>query len=862
MIRHLRNIILSIMLIAPLAAMCIDVDTPRYGVRIRTYPSAATEFTSILLDDGKPIDTRNDDITLEMDVWALPENALGSICRIITDTGKNVDLLYGVGEENVRYPVFVTGDNDVMLKTPIVYQQWTRTSIKMSPATGKITFDYGGDVREIEYPEFKGTKSIRVAVGLCTLSDYLLFDVASVAVKDVYIYRDNKKIRYWKMERHNGDICYDEIDKAPARVENPGWIIDEALSWDNIYTADFPYFPSVAFDPIVATFYMAYKDDRKLYVYHSPEGATDTINTPGGEYAANFPNQMIFISPLHKLLSYNLNEDLFSSFNSGRQCWSNDRKSTVEHDYWNNTTVYNPADSSLISFGGYGHYHYKNVLLRSYPFSDREQNAVTLDEIHPRYSCSSVLVDSLLYIFGGRGCPTGRQELAPRNYYDLYTVNINTNKVTKLWGDNTSPVGGDFVPSENMVYDPERHCLYIWATLNGGTLLRADIATGKFEHMSLPAHANIDSQTLYTNLYYSPEQKSLYSVIVNSEISGESTVNIFRIDYPPIPVSSLAQYDITADSGSKYGWLPWVMGCVIIAAIAAGFFIVRRRRSVHAVPAPEQEIAAPAEAAPAADTAEPKPIKLKSVKTAPDSELHYDLSRGSVRFFGGFRVFDKNGEDITPQFTPTLKQLLILLVLYTGKNPMGIPNNKLLSLLWSDKEEEAAKNNRNVYMSRLRNLLTLIGDVTIQTHNGFRNICFGEGTVCDYLESLKLFDESDGENLDRLLELLFNGMMLPNVELDYVDSFKSDFSNKTLDLLSSLLKQEELPDSLKMKIADTLFQHDFINEDALRIKCRLLHKQGRTGVAQSVYASFCKEYRSLMDTDYPHSLIDIIESRT
>jgi len=770
MTRHLRNIILSMMLIAPLAAMCLDVDAPRYGVRIRTYPSAATEFTSILLDDGKPIDTRNDDITLEMDVWALPENALGSICRIITDTGKNVDLLYGVGEENVRYPVFVTGDDDVMLTTPLVYQQWTRASIKMSPATGKITFNYGGEVREIEYPGFKGTKSIRVAVGLCTLSDYLLFDVASVAVKDVYIYRDDKKIRYWKMERHNGDICYDEIANAPAKVENPGWIIDEALSWNNIYTARFPYFPSISFDPIVATFYMAYKDDSKLYVYHSPEGATDTINVNCGEYAANFPNQMIFISPLHKLLSYNLNENLFSSFNEGRQCWSNERKSTVEHDYWNNTTVYNPADSSLISFGGYGHYHYKNVLLRSYPFSDREQSAVTLDEIHPRYSCSSVLVDSLLYIFGGRGCPSGRQELAPRNYYDLYTVNINTNKVTKLWGDNTSPVGNDFVPSENMVYDPERHCLYIWATLNGGTLLRADIATGKFEHMSLPANANIESQTLYTNLYYSPEQKSLYSVIVNSEVSGESTVNIFRLDYPPIPVSSLAQYDVSAAPGSKYGYLLWIIGCVLIATVTAGFFIIRKRKCERIDLTPVQEIEIPTEAATSADTVEPKTLKLKSVKTAPDTEPHYDLSRGSVRFFGGFRVFDRIGNDITPQFTPTLKQLLILLVLYTGKNPMGIPNNKLLSLLWSDKEEEAAKNNRNVYMSRLRNLLTQIGDVTIQTHNGFRNICFGEGTVCDYLESLKLFDESDSENLDRLLELLFNGMMLPNVELDYVDS--------------------------------------------------------------------------------------------
>lgn len=227
---------------------------------------------------------------------------------------------------------------------------------------------------------------------------------------------------------------------------------------------------------------------------------------------------------------------------------------------------------------------------------------------------------------------------------------------------------------------------------------------------------------------------------------------------------------------------------------------------------------------------------------------------------GGFRVFDSKGEDITPLFTPTLKQLLILLVLYTGKNPMGIPNNKLLSLLWNDKEEEAAKNNRNVYMSRLRNLLSQIGDVTIQTHNGFRNICFGNGTMCDYLEAIRLFSDNNGENLDRLLELLFNGMMLPNVELDYVDSFKSNFSNHTLDLLSGLIQQPELPNSLKLKIADTLFQHDYINEDALCVKCGILHAQGRTGVAQAVYTSFCKEYKSIIGSDYPHTLTDVINN--
>ena len=426
---------------------------------------------------------------------------------------------------------------------------------------------------------------------------------------------------------------------------------------------------------------------------------------------------------------------------------------------------------------------------------------MTLDDIHPRYSCSSVLVDSLLYLFGGRGCPTGRQELSPRNYYDLYTVNINNNKVTKLWGDNTSPVGGDFVPSENMVYDRERHCLYIWATLNGGTLLRADIATGKFEHMSLPANANIDSQTLYTNLYYSPEQKSLYSVIVNSEVSGESTVNIFRLDYPPIPVSSLAQYGITADNGFKYGHLRWIIGCMVIAAATAGFFIVRKRnkRESAAVTPAGDVVIAPAEEDESTDTSEPKALKLKSVRATPDTTRRghnpaiYTYSQAIAH---------------TPR------------ALYRQKSH-GHPQQQAAQY---PMERQRGRSGQE-QPQRIHEPSAQSAHPDWRRHN------------------------TDPQRLPHQMLRRF------------VAPVKSDFSNKTLDLLSSLLNQEDLSDTLKMKIADTLFQHDFINEDALRIKCRLLHKQGRTGVAQSVYASFCKEYKSLMDSDYPHSLVDILESR-
>ncbi len=844
---------------------------PAYGIRIQSVPFDHSEYTSILLDNGEPIATRDRDIRIDMDIWAYPENALGSVCKIVADNGSSIDLLYTVGEKYQRFPMLLTGERDIVQSKPIQFAEWEHASISMSPKTGVVTLDYNGVISETVYPAFIGAKSIRVAAGLCKLTDLLLFDVATVSIKDLKITRGGKEIRFWKMERHDGNVCYDEIEHAPATVENANWLLDENSSWKKIYTATFPFFPSVAFDPRVATFYMAYKDDRSLYVFHANEEATDTIYVKGGEFLADYPNQLIYLPEKQQLLSYNLDENTFSFFDPSSQRWSNERKSTKEHSFWNNTTVFEPADSALISFGGYGFYHYNNTLLRSYPYSRKPQKAVILDDIHPRYSCSSALVDSTLYLFGGRGCKSGRQELNPRNYYDMYAVDLRTDKVTKLWGGNESPLGKsrEFIPGENMIYDKESGCMYIFTTYAGGTLFRTNMKTGYFEAVSMPAGASLSAQTLYCNLYYSPAQKSFYAVAVNSDVQGVSTLNIYQLDYPPVTIASLSQNMTEGQAGRKSAILliSLIVGCMLIAA-AIALLIVRRSHKIHSdkhleifeEPQTQQPQTAPVvsskpEGQPSIDQTD-----TPATPVAEPAKPFYDLEHSSVRFLGGFRVFDKDGQDITNIFTPTLKKLLILLILYTGKNPMGIPNSKLLSTLWGDKEEDAAKNNRNVYMSRLRNVLSQIGDVTIQSHNGFRNINFGEGTTCDYLEALKLFDSKDSESLDRLLELLFNGMILPNVEIDYVDTFKSNFSNRTLDLLSDLISKPDLSSALKLKIAETLFQHDYINEDALFVKCRLLHSQGRTGLAQTTYASFCKEYRSAIGSEYPHSLTDILNN--
>lgn len=864
-----------------LCSLTLNAQDSQYGLKLRSYPSPMSEYTSVLLDKGDPIPTDNKKLTLNMDLLPRVDNMFGTVCRVITDKGGNVDIMYTVNRDDTRMPMLVTGDTTTIVNVPVDYTQWVPVSLSMNPRNGDVTLTYGTQEVTVNYPAFKGTKSVRINFGLCIIPTYQLLDVASVSVRNIALERSGKKLREWKMARHNGDVCYDEINGSPALVTNGIWLYDAASTWTPIYQQHFSYFPSVAFDPIPATFYLAYKEKDDLYVFHSTENVTDTIRMKGGEFAALYPNQLIYIPSMHRLLSYNIDEEIFSTFNPISHTWENNVKSTKDHDYWNNTLIYNPADTSLVSFGGYGHFRYNNTLLTIFPYSDRQQKAKILSEIHPRYSSSSVLVDSLMYIFGGRGCPSGRQELSPHNYYDMYTVNLKTYEVKKLWDLGESPFGNEFMPGENMIYHPETNSMWMWATLHGGTLLKVSLDNGKFEQMSLPMNETIDGQTFYANLYHSPDQHKFYAVLIKSDIDGNSDVSIFSMSSTPKTVESLTQGESFKPTGTENKIGKWILYLLIALLIGVGIWRFTYPR-LHSKKKNRNESATKTDTdkeytAISPDTQDSETdIKYENlteennIEYIPDCATtgietpqciskYYDLNRGCIRFLGGFRAYDKDGEDITPLFTPTLKQLLILLVLHTGGNPMGIANSKLLNILWGNKDDEAAKNNRNVYLSRLRNLLSRIGDVTVKTQSGFRSIRLGEGVVCDYLEILKLLESDDETRRDRVLELLFHGVLLPNTEYDYVDAFKSMFSNRTIDFLTEALHQDNLGFDTRLHIADTILQHDYLNEEALQIKCRLLHERGRTGVAKTVYAAFCREYKSLMGDEYGVTFTEIIE---
>lgn len=95
-----------------LLSICLNsiAQLPEYGLHIQSYPLQNSEFTSMALEDGKPIDTKGEKVTLNFNLWIRPDNVFGTVFRIITNDNKNIDLMYSVGENDRRFPILVTGE--------------------------------------------------------------------------------------------------------------------------------------------------------------------------------------------------------------------------------------------------------------------------------------------------------------------------------------------------------------------------------------------------------------------------------------------------------------------------------------------------------------------------------------------------------------------------------------------------------------------------------------------------------------------------------------------------------------------------------------------------------------------------------
>lgn len=859
--RYQLQILLSVLL-----CMVGKVDASSlydYGLSLKSHSVSGIERTTLYLDDNQPFSIKNDFIiSFQMYVRA-NEHDFGTILHLHTNTNQFIRFSFVAGEER-HFPALVLNEGIININSPIEREKWLDVSLHLRLKDNVIEIDYDNKKISAMAP-LQGVKSVTALFG--QMKEYLS-DVAPIDLRNVTITQDGKQIREWKLWKHNDTVCYDEIEGAVARAIHPVWLIDNHIEWKLVHQAKIPGKLDVAFNAREALFYLV--RSQSIDVLDENGTLQKEIAIRGGYPAVEFPNHLLYDTLSNKLVSYYPKKGITSRFSFDTERWSNEIRNTEEASNYNHARTFNPADSSFYFFGGYGFYQYRNDLYRMKYSTNQIEQVEYERPLYPRYSAAMAIVGDELYIFGGRGNKYGKQELSSHYYWGLCAINLKNKQSRIVWQKNQPQEEGTIMAS-TMYFEPSDSSFYAVSTNKGGVLWKISMKDSVYSEVSKPIYNESTYQDSDFSLYTSPSHGKLFLVLDKILSNHTHELAIYSINMPLVNEVDIRQS--TAGESINNRWYLYAIG-ILLLLVLAGFVLYRFKYNGKNKKAPptkkgtEKTVATTGKVQSQSDVPESKTIPKKewmqeSETIFTETVNYYDRSRASISLLGCFNVRDKDGNDITSNFTPRLKHLLILLILYTEKNAQGILASKTTEILWPEKEETAARNNRNVNLRKLRVLLESIGDMEVMIENNFLRIKWGTGVFCDYhtlITCTKQFEQEKSEELlNRILEILLYGPLLPNTILDWLDDFKDDYSSYSIDLLKNLLDIEISRNHQDMiiRLADIMFLHDPLNEEALAAKCSVLVTQGKKGIARNLYDRFCKEYHDSMGETYKVPFADL-----
>jgi len=327
--------------------------------------------------------------------------------------------------------------------------------------------------------------------------------------------------------------------------------------------------------------------------------------------------------------------------------------------------------------------------------------------------------------------------------------------------------------------------------------------------------------------------------------------------------SSLLLSNITSDPDllekkeikeGRNSTLLWIVIIVILDIFIFGYIIVRKRKQkkLREIENSNEEIDFENE---------------DDIIFHPEMDVNsiINANKSAIFLFKQFEVLDKEGNDVSSRFTPLLKELFLLLLLYSQKDSKGISTGLLKDLLWFDKEQQSANNNRAVNLGKLKGILDVVGGYEFISNPYNIRIEFKDDIYCDYIKVLSLlYNKSlNKEQIMELIAIVWRGAFLPECSYEWLDPFKAEISDKLIDNFLNITELSNIKgdNKLLVQIADTIFNLDELNEKALVLKCRALISMGKRSIANISYNRFVKDYEALYGTSYHISFAEIVNHK-
>ncbi|MFC2115054.1 hypothetical protein ACFLTU_01165 [Bacteroidota bacterium] len=832
---------------------CTILFTPsysqQYGLSFFGYNVPKDQRTSIVLSADKEFTLKDEfELSFDLALHGSEKFIYGYIFRIILNEELNIDLIHGnrTGEERDFSIVEGRSKSDIAfnVEPTLGIDNWINLSIKLLLNEDRIIFYEGDNVFVDSSIDLNPNSSVSISFGACPFTDFISTDVPPIMIRDIRLLgKGGKLLHHWPLDQTRGENAYDLVRNKRALVTNPDWLRKTHLSWEQLQEINLKGFVQSINNQTDEKIYLLAED--LLIVFDARLNLLDTVSYNKKPGFLVRDAQAVYDPVTKQILSYNLDakQQFYVNPVSG-EVRQDELRTYSRKEFLHHNKHYNESDSSLYIYNGYGHYLYKNTMLRYHTARGIwEELQVLGEKPQPRYLSASGFLNDTLYFLGGYGSESGKQMLSPLHYYDLTAFSLKDLHFIKK--DSFPKPTENFCFANSMVIDPETRDFYALAfpefrynsqlQLVRGNLNQEFSHNGSLDRLGSHIPYKFNDINSFADLYHFPSSEKMFALTTLNE-ENETSIALYSIGFPPIAEEPLPEQKSESEASNLF-----LKILLIILIIIILWLISRLRRKI-------------------------KRDKIKIQENEEEAETTYiedsGNKRNAINFFGGFQIIDRAGTDITNKFTPLLKELFLIIILYTIKNDKGISSSRIIEILWFEKSERSARNNLSVNITKLKNILEKLDGCELTHETGYWKIHQKKQIHNEYceVEAITKKDKVSPDKITRLIEITNKGPFLINLDFDWLDVFKAKISDRIADVLLNYAESLDVKENAEfiIDLADCLFNFDIVNEEIMVLKCRAQYGQGKHSLAKNTYQNFCNEYKTLYGEDFSRSFNEII----
>ena len=809
------------------------------GLRFLSHQVSKEERTSAYMEDDRGIRIRDYfNLTFDYKLYSNPAGRFGNICKITLDDRYSIDLLYNIKYNNENSVTLLIG-GQIIKEWKVVpgeesEKHWNRVSVSIFRKDARITVVNNSDSLTVAGKDAMAGRKTTARFVFGAGDGHSSRDVASFILGNVSVsLRPDREKYHWDMERHGLNYVYDRYAGKKLLVENPNWLIDDHIAWKKEDSFLLPEFHFVQDDG--DSLYIITADS--LCIYSLPEKTFRSLHYEHPVDISEASNHFLWNNGRLEYLNVSDSSYLCAVFDTVAREWQpsffTDRRKTMQANVF-------LSGGKRVQMFGYGFHRYSDKIYVEDNGAVRRFNVPV--EIPPRYMSAVGACDSILYVYSGVGNDSGMQMTGAGIYNDFYSLDMTTGNVESL---RSFPELGLEAAAMNLLFIDSRSAFYAlffnpFKNRSYLQLKKADFSDGSVTCYADTIPYIFHDVTSEARLLYSEKENKLYAVSKNITAGDAYELNIWSIHYP---VYHLEDVILEEKCGiSRTGVMTIAFALLGLCILCVIIYVRNRKTAV-----PDVRISASPVSVPAGHDYVPDTTEVRASR------------KPGIYFLGGFCVIDKSGTDITGKFTPVMTQLLCILILNTIKNGKGISGPALKEILWSDKSDESAINNRSVNIRKLRLILESVGGFRIVHESSWWRFVVPDNVECDIFSAGVFLDKYNGKSFipdreasEKLVSLCSRGNLLPDLHYEWLDDFKFSYSTDVIDALNKTLLMEQ-DNSSRVVLSSAIMKFSPLDEEALAVKCSSLVALGKNGLAKAAFASFCKEYEATMGENLPYS---------